>query len=124
MVARLPLASCHGYAVNIQVHHYLILATPSSAAAEIEFNSWHLMASLCEVIPVIDASQIHLRDDELPGLVQVVGVRLAPFVVEKENLLMAAMFHPLNEKLWIHKAIVTNVSFSCKWAVIAGALIC
>jgi hypothetical protein len=50
-----------------------------------------------------------------PALVQVVGVRLAPFEVEKENLLLAAMFHPLNQKLWIHQALVTNVGISCKW---------
>ncbi len=49
-------------------------------------------------------------------LVQVAGVRLAPFVVEKENLLMSAMFHPLNERLWIHRALVTNVRLVWKWA--------
>lgn len=43
------------------------------------------------------------------GCLQVEGQDLAPFIVEKENLLMFAMFNPLNEKLWIHQAHIDNV---------------
>ncbi len=43
------------------------------------------------------------------GCLQVEGQDLAPFIVEKENLLMFALFNPLNEKLWIHQAHIDNV---------------
>ncbi|BDA46937.1 probable mitogen-activated protein kinase kinase kinase 20 at C-terminar half [Coccomyxa sp. Obi] len=73
-------------------------------------QNWHLAEQIYpEAAPVI--ARLPLESCRgFSVLIQVEGKDLAPFVVEKENLLMFAMFYPLNEKLWIHQAHIDNIT--------------
>ncbi|CAL8471556.1 g11098 [Coccomyxa elongata] len=73
-------------------------------------QNWHLAENIYpEAAPVI--ARLPLGSCRgFSVLIQVEGQDLAPFIVEKENLLMFAMFNPLNEKLWIHQAHIDNIT--------------
>ena len=60
------------------------------------------------------STELHHQDRWLSSvgtcLVQLAGSGLTPFVMEMQNLLLAALFRPLNQRLSITQCLIKDVS--------------